>query len=125
VYSEDRSEAGILDGIRRGRVFLSSGPTVSFRARGSGGAEVALPGDQLSGDGTVDLTVDVERLDEPATLWFVTSGQALPLGELEPGSAHVAREGLVARHWWRLELRNGSASNGDVLALTNPVFATA
>ena len=85
VYADDRSEASILDGIRRGRVFLSSGPTLSFRARGSDGAEVTLPGEHLPADGTFDLTVDVERLEAPATLWYVTSGSAVPLGECGPG----------------------------------------
>ena len=35
----------ILDGIRRGRVFLSSGPILSFQAHGSDGVDVVLPGD--------------------------------------------------------------------------------
>ncbi len=124
VYADDRSEAAILDGIRGGRVFLSSGPILTFRARGSDGAEVVLPGEVLPADGTFDLTVDVERLEAPATLWYVTSGSAVPLGACEPGSTHLAREGLVANKWWRLELRTGSAANGDILALTNPVYMT-
>ena len=49
VYADDRSEASILDGIRRGRVFLSSGPILTFRARGSDGVEVVLPGEVLPG----------------------------------------------------------------------------
>jgi hypothetical protein len=124
VYANDRSEASILDGIRRGRVFLSSGPILSFRARGSDGAEIVLPGEQLPTDGVFDLTVDVEKLEAPATLWYVTSGSAVPLGACEPGSSHVVRDGLVANKWWRLELRNGSAANGDILVLTNPVYMT-
>jgi hypothetical protein len=122
VYADERSEAAILDGIRRGRVILSSGPTLAFRARGSDGIEIELPGEHLPADGTLDLTVDVERLDEPATLWFVTSGSIIALGASESGDVHLVREGLVANRWWRLELRQGSAANGDVLVLTNPVF---
>ena len=73
----ERNEAAILDGIRRGRVFLSSGPTLSFQARGSDGVEVTLPGEHLPADGALRLTVDIERLEAPATLWFVTSGSAI------------------------------------------------
>jgi predicted metal-dependent phosphoesterase TrpH len=122
VHADDRSEAAILDGIRRGRVVLSSGPILGFRARGSNGLDIDLPGEQLPADGMFDLTVDIERLDEPATLLFVTSGSIAALGTFEPGDVHVVREGLVANRWWRLELRQGSAANGDVLVLTNPVF---
>ncbi len=124
VYADDRSEGAILDGIRRGRVVLSSGPIVSFRARGSDGIDIDLPGEQLPADGTLDLTVDVERLEEPATLWYVTSGSIVALGTCEPGDVHLVRERLVAKRWWRLELRNGSAANGDVLVLTNPVYVS-
>jgi predicted metal-dependent phosphoesterase TrpH len=125
VYADDRNEDAILDGIRRGRVFLTSGPIVTFRACGSDGAEIGLPGDHLPSDGAFDLTVDVERLEEPATLWYVTSGSNIPLGACEPGDAHLVREGLVAKSWWRLDVRTGSAANGDILALTNPVYVTA
>jgi predicted metal-dependent phosphoesterase TrpH len=124
VHAVDRSEAAILDGIRRGRVILSSGPDLSFRARGSDGVDVTVPGERLPSDGRLDLRVDVERLEEPATLWYVTSGSTHALGTVEPGDAHLAREGLVAEGWWRLELRHGSAANGDVLVLTNPVYVS-
>ena len=125
VYADDCSEGAILDGIRRGRVVLSSGPILAFRARGSDGVDVVLPGERLPADGRLDLTVDVKRLEEPATLWNVTSGSMVPLGECRPGSTHLVHERLVAEKWWRLELRNGSAANGDILVLTNPVFVSA
>ena len=125
VYADDRSEASILDGIRRGRVVLSSGPTMTFRARGSDGREVVLPGERMAAGGTVDLEVDVAGLEEPATLWFVTSGSMVALESLVPGSSRSARNGLDAAKWWRLELRGGSAANGDILTITNPVYLTA
>jgi predicted metal-dependent phosphoesterase TrpH len=125
VYADDRGEGAILEGIRRGRVVLSSGPILTFRARGSDGIDVDLPGEQLPADGKLDLSVDVQGLEEPATLWYVTSGSIVALGTDEPGDMHLVREGLVAKGWWRLELRQGSAANGDVLVLTNPVFVTA
>jgi hypothetical protein len=123
VYAAEPSEASIIDGIRRGRVFVSRGPTLSFRATGSDGAVVELPGGVLPADGTLHLSVDVDRLDESATLWFVTSGSKVPLAACEPGATRVVDEReLVASRWWRLELRRGAAANGDMLALANPVF---
>jgi hypothetical protein len=126
VHATAPSEAAILDGIRHGRVYLSRGPALSFRATGSDGVEVSLPGDQLPADGAIALRVEVERLDQAATLWFVTSGSKVPLAACEPAAACVVDEPhLVATGWWRLELRAGAAANGDILALTNPVYLTA
>jgi hypothetical protein len=125
VRAGDRGEASILDGIRRGRVFLSSGPIVTFLARGSDGVDIELPGEQLPADGTFDLTVDVEQVATPATVWYATSGSIIPLGDCGPGNARLVREALVAKKWWRLEVRKGAAANGDLLALVNPVYVTA
>jgi hypothetical protein len=122
VHATERSEAAILDGIRLGRVFLSSGPVLSFRALGSDGAEASLPGDELRADGGLHLTAEVGRLDEPATLWFVTSGSRTALGPCDATTSRLEQDGLAATSWWRLELRKGSAANADMLALTNPVF---
>lgn len=124
VYAEDASERSILDAIRRGRVFVSSGPTLSFQARVADGAEVSLPGAELPGGRLLDLAVDVERVEGPATVWFVTSGSAVALGECSGASNRFVRDQLPAAKWWRLEVHRGSPRNGDLLALTNPVYLT-
>lgn len=124
VHASECSEAAILEGIRRGRVFLSSGPLLSFRAEGAGGPEVTLPGDELSAAAGFGLEVTVERLDAPATLWYVTAGSATSLGEVGPGRTRVVRDALAATGWWRLELHRGSEITGDLLAITNPVFVS-
>jgi hypothetical protein len=103
-------------------VFLSAGPIVSFRARASNGVECALPGEELPGDGTFNLTVDVEQLRGPATLWFATSGSMTALGDCGPAQTHVSHDRLTAKTWWRLEVREGSAATDDLLAITNPVY---
>ena len=96
---------------------------MSFQATGSDGVEVTVPGAVLPADGALRLTVDIERLEAPATLWFVTSGSATALAACEPGTVRaVDGRALAATRWWRLELRQGAAAHGDVLALTNPVF---
>ena len=125
VYADDRSEGAVLDAIRGGRVFLSSGPILTFQARGTDGRNVVLPGDDIPAGGQLSLTADVTELDSPARLWFVTSGSRVLIGECEPSTTSLVHDGLVATTWWRLELRAGSAPNGDILALTNPVYVRA
>lgn len=123
VFADHATEAAILDGIRLGRVFLSSGPIVSFRAQGSDGVDIVLPGEQLPADGALSLTVEIDQLEASATLWFVTSGSRVPLAECDASSSRIVNERrLVASSWCRLELRTGSAEKGDLLALTNPVY---
>jgi PHP domain len=124
VHAGDPSEGSILDGIRRGRVYLSSGPSLSFRATGSDGIERSLPGEQLPADGTLSLSVDVDRLDTLASLRFVTSGSATLVARCDLGRTRVVGERLVATRWWRIELRQGLAANGDLLAITNPVYVS-
>jgi len=125
VYATERSEAALLEGLRRGRALLSRGPTLSFRARGSDGADVRVPGETIRSDGPIELDVDVAGLGGPATLWFVTSGSATALATAERPEIHVLDARPTATRWWRLEVRMGTAQNGDLLVLTNPVFVEA
>ncbi len=125
VRAGDPSERSILDGIRLGRVFLSAGPIVTFRATGSDGVEIRMPGMELPADGAFRLAIDVERLEQPATLWYATSGSIRPLATCDPGPSRVDERPMTAERWWRLELRQGTQPNGDLLALTNPVYVKA
>lgn len=125
VHAAEASEATILQAIGRGRVFLSSGAILSFRARDSRGGEITVPGSDMAADGRLDLRVNVQQLAEAATVWFVTSGSIVSIGAIGPGDHEVVGDGLVAKAWWRLEVRAGSESTGDMLALTNPVYVSA
>ncbi len=49
VYAEELSERGILRAIAQGHLYLSSGPTLDFTARGTSGAQ-AMMGDVLTLD---------------------------------------------------------------------------
>ena len=123
VHAADPAEASILDAIRRGRVYLSSGPSLTFRARGSDGTEVSVPGDRLPTSGPFDLLVDIADLATRATLWFVADGTMKALDVLEPPGRNLQYTDLFAERWWRLELRQGGEPVGDLLLLTNPVHA--
>jgi hypothetical protein len=123
VFATDAREASILTAIRHGHVYLSSRATLTFLARGSNGAEVHLPGDRLRASGSIELTVHIGALATRATLWFVADGIAIPLGILDPPGGRVRHAAHAAERWWRLEVREGEGPAGDLLALTNPVYA--
>ncbi len=121
VFAAEPDEASIVDAIRRGRVYLSSGPLLTFRAQGPDGAEVSLPGERLPSSGPFDLLVDIQDLATRATLWYVADGAMKALDVLDGPGRHLRYEELVAERWWRLEVRQGEESVGDLLVLTNPV----
>lgn len=123
VHATEPTEAAILEGIRRGRVVLSSGPRVAFRAKGADGTEVTLPGETIRGP--IELEVEATALEETATIWFVTSGASTAIGAGGPGLVSAARDRLVPTSWWRLEVRAGSAPSGDIRAITNPIYVRA
>jgi hypothetical protein len=96
---------------------------LTFRARGSDGTEVSVPGDRLRTGGPFDLLVAIGDLAAQATLWYVADGTMKALDVLEPPGRDLAYKGLSAERWWRLELRQGEEPAGDLLVLTNPVHA--
>lgn len=122
VYAEGLSEAEILQALRRGRVFLSAGPELYFTARTPGGFETCLPGDQLPAGQSISLVVDVRELAAPAALWLVSDGVPSESRSLAPPGGEVIFEGITPQRWCRLELRQGSDPDGELLALTNPLY---
>jgi hypothetical protein len=125
VYADHASAAAILEGIRRGRVILSSGPSLIFAARGLDSDPIAVPGAEMPADGPIDVSVDVGELGRPATLWCVTSGSAYRLAGSAGEPFHVEDRLTGLTRWWRLELREGATAGGDLLAITNPIYLAA
>lgn len=122
VYADELSESGILGALRRGRAYVSCGPTLAFVAESPNGAQARSPGDRLPSGG-FELHVDAAHLALPADLWLVSDGVARRLGALLPPGG--ALDGAAtAERWWRLELR-GRDEAGTLLALTNPVYQRA
>jgi hypothetical protein len=136
VYAEQLSGQAVLEGLRRGRAYISIGPRLALHAHSAGKTagigetleaaqeEVQLMAevDELEGDGSLHLIQDgmlVERLD-------VSQGTAHHEPRFSPEVSHRAARletrfslGVGEAHWFRLEVYD---AQGELLALTNPIF---
>ncbi|MBI3243148.1 MAG: CehA/McbA family metallohydrolase [Chloroflexi bacterium] len=122
VYVEGLGEREILRALSQGRAFLSCGPEIYFTARTPGGFETSLPGDSIPRNESATLAVEVRELAPPATLWLVSDGASNGSWNLQPPGGRVTIEQVSPHRWCRLELRQGYDAEGDLLALTNPLY---
>jgi hypothetical protein len=132
VYTQGTpSEESILEGIRRGRVFISDDPS---------GAQLILTADE-DGDGTFEKmmgdTVEAakgERVtfqvwangDAGRRLWLICDGLPLDIIPLDsPEAVHTFSLELSGRSYVRAELRGfrGRPERGEVVwGMTNPIW---
>jgi len=116
VYAEALSEAAILRALRAGHLYLTSGPRLTFEAHNGAGKQ------WISGDTAAPpVTLRIGWADcppgaqirliadgEPRAAW-PAGGQGEWEGPPAPGQAG----------WVLVEIRAG---NGELLAITNPIF---
>ncbi|HJQ35418.1 MAG TPA: CehA/McbA family metallohydrolase [Pyrinomonadaceae bacterium] len=127
VAARALTEAALLDGIRRGRVYLTAEaarPSVSFEAERRDGARTprALPGDEISfsGQGMVGFYVTVRDAPADATVSFIEDGRALRTFPVGPDGGPLVVEMLCdGDAYYRVEVRDAA---GKMLALTNPIY---
>ncbi len=122
VYAAELTEAAILRAIGAGHLYLSSGPSLSLRARA--GALAAMMGDALAAPavpagGSIRVEATWSGCAPEDRLALVVDGEererAAAGGE---GSAAWQLESGQAR-WCHVTLRD---AGGTMLALTNPIY---
>ena len=120
IYTGHRSTADVLEGIRKGRMIISSGPWLNMQISTGEGNKTAGIGDTLSTKaGQVFLTTGWEKVPQGAQL-IVRNKQDVILSEHAAGTGSVQRWLDIQpddRLWIELY-----AANGAMLAMTNPVY---
>lgn len=126
VHARALSRAGILDGLRAGRVFVDvqgrGGSLLDLNAR-YGGALVGMGADLAAGPGAaVRFEASVDGVPDGARVVWIVDGQATEAvtghaGEANGRSLDWRSDGR--RHWVRVEVR---AADGALLLLGNPVY---
>jgi hypothetical protein len=123
VRVEQRSAAGVLEGVRKGRMISSSGPWLEVRLSLDEHSPAALIGDTLSGSqAQVLLAVDWSATAVGARL-EVHNRQGVArefVIEAEQGTLREWVDGRSSNSWWAALY----AFDGELLAITNPVFRT-
>ncbi|MGB7135385.1 MAG: CehA/McbA family metallohydrolase, partial [Acidobacteriaceae bacterium] len=127
IYARNLSVAGILDGIRSGRVFIDvTGSRDRMLEMGAhaGGASVKMGGVLAAAPGeSVGLDVHVAGCAGGTVEYFLDGAASPDLAPQRIGSGdatlHAAWTSDGARHWLRVEAHG---ADGRLLLLGNPVY---
>lgn len=136
VHSESLEPPSIIEGLRRGRAYVSLGPKLSFNAV-SGSARAGL-GDELHADSGVRFEIGLENLTHPARVILMKNGFYhthfdVP-ASLEPHVLTCTDEPGRGGAYYRLEVfarpaqvtAPGAGRDWQhTLALTNPIYVPA
>ncbi len=115
VYADALAETAILDALKHGHLYLSSGPRLSFTGKSSSG-ETAMMGETIAGE-SCQVSVQWEGRREGDRLRLIRDGQVFD--ERAAATAGEQSWALDGRHWYLIEVRN---QQGHMRALTNPIF---
>ncbi len=116
VYAEALTEQAILEGIRRGHLYLSTGPQLSFTGTSPSG-QTTMIGDTLKGE-NYTLNLEWTGCREGDRLRLIVDGDVKEETTLEPTGAKSWQ--LSGKHWYVIEIRD---TRDYMRALTNPIFA--
>lgn len=124
VYADDLSQSAILRGVAAGHLYLSSGPTLQFRAS-QAGERTAMMGDHLRVDshaGDLCLEASCTLCPPDSLLRLVENGQVIDEVPVSGAAEHTWEQPANPGTWYLMELRD---RHHEMLALTNPIFFTA
>ncbi len=117
VYAEALTEMAILDAIRRGHNYVSSGPVLDFTAVSASGAH-AMMGDALPNE-LITLTIRWRDVPNGAKLRHVVDGNIVSKETIDSNGEFTWGAVAGAFRWRVVEIRD---VNGDLLAVTNPIY---
>jgi len=117
VYAEALSEPAILDAVRRGHLYLSSGPQLEFTGISSSG-QTAMMGDTLAGAWN-ELTVRCTGCRSGDSIRLILGGDVYAELAADGERQHTWRLVDGHSHWCLIEVRD---VDGNMRALTNPIF---
>lgn len=122
VYAKGLGEREILGALRQGRAFLSRGPEVGLAIRARNRVDAVAPGAELGTERWGSLVVQVRALRARARLWLISDGEPRAWWDVGPPGAELAAGSPAPERWARWELRRGTEPDGDLVALTNPLY---
>jgi hypothetical protein len=116
VYANDLTELDILNGVKQGHLYVSSGPKLELTARNAK-LEQVMMGEVISGDEII-LSLSWSGCQQGDVLKLTVNGDVT--NEHFPAESGML-EWTLPNHarWCVVEVRN---KNNDLQALTNPIF---
>ena len=132
VHTPELSEAGIIEGLRSGRAYVSLGPQLEFWAEGADGMRTEMGG-RTPTPGPLRLRVELRDLRYPGRLYVLKNGFYHETFAVEPGRDVVTIEVEdvpTSPGYYRLELylahpqeqTRSFRQTDSLLVLSNPIW---
>ena len=121
VYAQELSEAEIINGLRRGHLFLSTGPDLRLTAANGSQVNVMM-GDTLAANGQIQVQGSWENVAATDVIRFVVNGEVYDELSAEEVEQQTWTLDGQSAHWVMLELRGNQQ---QMRAITNPIFIEA
>ncbi len=134
VHAPELSPTGIIEGLKKGRAYVSLGPTLEFTAEANGRS--AFMGESLSAADPVTLKVQLSNLDFPSRLLVMKNGLHHAYTDLPASGSQTVelsfRDERPGSGYYRLELYARSLHPSfeagrewdRTLLLSNPIYLT-
>ena len=116
VYAEAFSREGILEGLKRGRSYVSAGPTLRLEATDANGRTYTM-GEAADFGSTLRVACGWQDVPDGARVELVVDGQRHPLGRGASGEAHHLLSAGTFR-WATLEVWDDQGA----WAISNPLY---
>lgn len=121
VYAEELSGAAILASLRQRRAYVSIGPQVTFQAHANG-ATYDISADLGALSGEIEFTATISGSPDAARAELIKNGSVIAEALVQGGQASLRlcdQVDAAQSAWHHLEVFD---QDGQMLALTNPVF---
>lgn len=116
VYAAELSEAALLQALRAGRLYLSSGPQLRFWAEGANGEQWMI-GDTV--DQTATFCIAWSGCSEDSRIRLMVNGRLRKEWVVQPEGTIYHDLSPAEADWAVVEARDGQ---GRLVAITNPIF---
>jgi hypothetical protein len=119
VYVKELTLRGILEGVRKGRLYITDGPELNFTI------DDRIMGETIREAGSPTLTINVSGYaPESSNLNVIRNGSQIYSQVVGPGAfSHSFVDSPASDSWYRAEIRNPAIINGEInVAFTNPIF---
>jgi len=122
VYAEELSTAGILEGLKHGRAYVTKGPQMSFMA--NLGDSMYMIGDDLGEQGgEIEFFATVTNTTSKVQAQLLKCGEVVSETQIDSKTTDVNFTDQVTSEesvWYALNVVD---QNGDSLAISNPIYA--
>ncbi|MCC6614249.1 MAG: CehA/McbA family metallohydrolase [Anaerolineae bacterium] len=119
IYAEALEQRALLDAIRQGHLYVSSGPTLRFTARSESGAQ-AMMGDSIA-DAGVEMVCTWGDVTEALHLRLIGDGDVIETLPIDAPGEYDWQIPPSRYHWFTVEIRD---DQGELRAVSNPIFLT-